>query len=206
MTTTPPPTEAGSGWATIVRRDPGAAKLLSAATSREQALLTTRGPERPSQRRPRGRHNHKTTREIEVSTKIRSAAAAASCLAVLLAAGTAAAHQPKHHSGSKVSAKVAHQLHAAKRATAKFRDVHVAENAGYEAASPCVAEPGLGGMGFHYAIAALEGDAKVDLRKPEVLVYAPTHKGGLRLVALEYLRKGCSSATRQGSSPSSTRG
>ncbi len=52
--------------------------------------------------------------------------------------------------------------------------------------SECVAVPGLGGMGFHYANFALV-DATISATEPEVLLYVPQPNGGLKLVAVEYL-------------------
>lgn len=73
-------------------------------------------------------------------------------------------------------------------ATAEFHDLAVANAAGWSVrASDCVAVPGVGGMGYHYVNPSLMTDGLVDEQLPEVLVYAPTEDGGLRLVAVEWL-------------------
>jgi hypothetical protein len=70
-------------------------------------------------------------------------------------------------------------------ATAQFQQVETAEAAGYVLASPCVAHPELGGMGYHYVNFGLV-DLELDPLQPEILVYAPLPNGKLKLVAVEY--------------------
>jgi hypothetical protein len=77
-------------------------------------------------------------------------------------------------------------LLAAKSATQPFRNVAAAVAAGYQQASPCVEDPNLGGMGYHYLNPTLL-DGRLQLNKPEILVYEPWENGRLRLVALEYM-------------------
>ena len=84
-------------------------------------------------------------------------------------------------------ASVNQQIAALRRATAKFHDFDAAMAAGYEARlSPCVAVPGLGGMGYHYGNPALI-DGVVSLLEPEVVMYEPQKNGKMRLVAVEYI-------------------
>jgi hypothetical protein len=85
-------------------------------------------------------------------------------------------------------------LAAARAATARFRSLRVARAAGYTvlvadtAGLTCIAEPGMGAMGYHHLNPKLL-DGSVSVRRPEILVYAHGPNGGLRLVALEYLVK-----------------
>ena len=85
-------------------------------------------------------------------------------------------------------------LAAARAATARFRSLRVARAAGYTvlvadtAGLTCIAEPGMGAMGFHHLNPKLL-DGSVSVKRPEILVYAHGPNGGLRLVALEYLVK-----------------
>lgn len=79
-------------------------------------------------------------------------------------------------------------------ATSAFHRVEAARHAGY-ALPPsgplheCISA--LDGsdqaMGYHWIESDLVGDATLDPRRPEVLVYEPTKSGRLRLVALEYV-------------------
>ena len=76
-------------------------------------------------------------------------------------------------------------LAAARRATAKYHDVSVAEADGYSSTPMCVEQPGLGGMGIHYLNFSLF-DGTVDPLTPEGLLYAPTDEG-LRLVGVVHV-------------------
>jgi hypothetical protein len=50
----------------------------------------------------------------------------------------------------------------------------------------CYAPKGEGAMGFHYVHKSYVLDRKVDITKPEVLLYAPKKGGGVRLTGVEY--------------------
>src|SRR5512138_694325 len=80
---------------------------------------------------------------------------------------------------------VSKQLAQVRRATAKYRDVNVALADGFIAAEHCVADPELGGMGFHYINPARAQDGKINLLEPELLLYGKT-KHGMKLLAVEY--------------------
>lgn len=72
------------------------------------------------------------------------------------------------------------------QATAKYQKVEMAMADGYEMASPCIAVPGLGGMGVHY-INFTYMDGELDPLRPEALVYEPMENGKMNLVAVEYI-------------------
>lgn len=71
-------------------------------------------------------------------------------------------------------------------ATAHFADVNVATAAGYKPLFGCVTGPDQGAMGVHYINLALYGDGKIDVTKPEALIYEPS-SGGMSLVGVEYI-------------------
>lgn len=71
-------------------------------------------------------------------------------------------------------------------ATARFHSTRQASKAGYAEASPCVAAPGLGGMGFHWVNDGLV-DPEFQPLRPEAVLYAPDRHGNLKLVAVEYI-------------------
>jgi hypothetical protein len=108
------------------------------------------------------------------------------CISVVLAAFVAVGAALA--SDGDRSGRVSVGLARATAATARFQDVNAALAAGYVKASECVAEPGLGGMGFHYLNPAYAADQIIDPAKPELLVYAPRPNGKLRLVAVEWFR------------------
>src|SRR3954464_12342546 len=83
-------------------------------------------------------------------------------------------------------------LRAAKKATKQYKDVTVAEHAGYgifrdKDQIACIDNPGVGGMGIHYVNNEYVGDTKLVVTKPEAVVYTPRRDGSLRLGALEYI-------------------
>jgi hypothetical protein len=72
-------------------------------------------------------------------------------------------------------------------ATARFHRSEVAEAAGYVNVNvgECVAHPELGAMGYHFLNFDLL-DLELDPLQPEILVYAPSPSGGLKLGAVEW--------------------
>ena len=66
-----------------------------------------------------------------------------------------------------------------RRATAKYHNVDRAIAAGYSPASPCI-----DGMGYHYLNRGLDGTTA---SAPNVLLYAPSGNGKLKLVGVEYV-------------------
>jgi hypothetical protein len=124
----------------------------------------------------------------------RSLALATIAAVVALAAlsQTASAHtgpQPsKAGRADQIPPDTREQLREVRRATRAFRDVDVAKAAGYAPAPECVDDPKYGGMGIHYANEKLIADGKLDITRPEILVYQPTADGGRRLGAVEYFQ------------------
>ena len=133
----------------------------------------------------------------------------ATTLALALSAGVPAAAAQTLASAAPVKKAAAAEpdLTAVRLATARFRDVRVAEAEGY------VRDPGnlcdtaemmgqpaaLGAMGIHYARPDLLGITKppaprvagtgthTDFRRPAILIYEPQADGSLELVAVENL-------------------
>ena len=70
--------------------------------------------------------------------------------------------------------------------TRGFRDFAEAPANGWVAQlSPCVESP-TGGMGYHYGNPALI-DGQLDALRPEILLYEPQRKGGVRFVGVEFI-------------------
>ena len=84
-------------------------------------------------------------------------------------------------SGAPASADpgVQSELAQVRRATAQYHNVDNALADGYFRASPCVP-----GMGYHYLNPALNGTTAL---APNVLLYAPSGNGNLKLVGVEYV-------------------
>ncbi len=81
---------------------------------------------------------------------------------------------------------VLRDLAQVRAATAQFQRSEAAGAAGYvNVNDECVAHPELGAMGFHFVNFGLV-DLELDALQPEILVYAPSPSGNLKLVAVEY--------------------
>ena len=72
-------------------------------------------------------------------------------------------------------------------ATARFRDVTVAESEDYVLKFGCVSGSDFGAMGVHFVNFDLVGDGTINIKYPELLVYEPAKNGHLNLVAADYL-------------------
>ena len=89
---------------------------------------------------------------------------------------------------ASVGGDVAAQLADVRRLTAPFHNFQRAANAGWFAQlSPCVADPEMGGMGYHFGNPEYLENGILDPLKPEVLLYEPMKNGRLRLVGVEYV-------------------
>lgn len=69
----------------------------------------------------------------------------------------------------------------------RFQDVATATDEGYSPI-PCASNAnGSGAMGIHYVNVAYVADDKIDLARPEAVMYEPMPDGSLALVAVEYI-------------------
>jgi len=74
-------------------------------------------------------------------------------------------------------------------ATEKFQEIESVKAAGYSLVPDldhCFDNPGVGAMGFHY-INTASLDTRLELLKPEAIVYAPDKNGNLEMAAVEYI-------------------
>ncbi|MEW2523289.1 hypothetical protein [Streptomyces sp. NPDC047071] len=104
--------------------------------------------------------------------------AAVSCLALSAAPARAAAPTPPPPPQQAAFAKVY-------AATAKYAYEPLAIKAGFARTDECVADPDLGGMGYHYVNPANFGS--VDPAKPAALLYEETADGKRKLIAVEWI-------------------
>ena len=74
-----------------------------------------------------------------------------------------------------------------REATARFRNVSVAEAADYHLLFGCVSGSDEGAMGLHYANTSFVFDDELDPTRPEIVIYEPTSDGRLRLVGADFL-------------------
>jgi hypothetical protein len=82
---------------------------------------------------------------------------------------------------------LASEVERIRDATAAFRDLDEAVAAGYpRAVSRCIERPPEGGMGYHHQNPALL-DARLEVERPEILVYEQTGTGEYELTGVEYV-------------------
>src|SRR5690606_1698650 len=129
--------------------------------------------------------------------KIASMLLAAACAAsvVVLPAEAAPAKGVQAEQGDRPNVRPSNRLKRLRRATANFEDPRVGERDGYIRSDTCWEFPytlprgePLGAMGYHYVNERLVNDPKIQLLRPEILVYVPDGKGGRELGAVEYFR------------------
>ena len=90
-------------------------------------------------------------------------------------------------SGDSLPPAVAQALEQARAATARFASLDSAVAAGYQRnGGRCLANEPLGTMGFHHANGALYDD-RLDVVRPEILVYERLPDGRYRLNGVEYI-------------------
>ena len=83
-------------------------------------------------------------------------------------------------------ASVRRDVETLRAATERYRDLAEAQRAGYPTTMPkCIADSTMGGMGHHFIDRNLFDD-KLEIARPEMLIYAPAGDGKLELVAVEY--------------------
>jgi hypothetical protein len=85
-----------------------------------------------------------------------------------------------------VTAQAAGLAQQVRQANARFGDVKTAIAEGY-APIPCASGVDGGAMGIHYVNALLIADEKIDLARPEAIMYEPGVDGTMTLVAVEYI-------------------
>ena len=78
-------------------------------------------------------------------------------------------------------------LRVVREATARYRDVAVAEADGYGLQFGCVTGPDVGAMGLHYVNFSLVGDGELDASRPEIVIYEPLPNGRLKLTGADFL-------------------
>lgn len=73
-------------------------------------------------------------------------------------------------------------------ATSQYLNINVPlhNGEGWVVGTPCVSGPDFGAMGVHLVVPG-RIDSKVELDKPEALIYEPQSDGAMRLVGVEYI-------------------
>ena len=102
-------------------------------------------------------------------------------LVLSLSTMSSASAHPHHDDDHHYS--VEEQLKISKKALKKYRDIDVALDEGFVGLVPGACVPN---MGIHLVKPSRADDAKLNIKKPEILVYEPKKDGSYKLVAAEW--------------------
>ena len=108
-------------------------------------------------------------------------------LAAMCVASTGAIAQEHNHGSSNGKGDANALVQAVRDATARFKDVEVAENEEYHLLFGCVSGPDVGAMGLHYVNLPLVMDGELDPAHPEIILYEPTPSGRLKITGADFL-------------------
>lgn len=78
------------------------------------------------------------------------------------------------------------QLSELRQLASRFENVEAAKAAGYAQFGECMSSS-QGAQGIHFSNQALIDDPRLDVMRPELLMYEPRTDGSLRLIGVEYL-------------------
>ena len=120
---------------------------------------------------------------VDVNKRKVGAVTAAGMLVLLNSSPVSVRAEEQHSHASNASALVA----VVKESTERFKDVALAEAAGYGLQFGCVSGPDWGAMGLHYVNFPLVLDGELDATRPEIVIYEPLPNGRLRLIGADYL-------------------
>jgi hypothetical protein len=78
-------------------------------------------------------------------------------------------------------------IQAVRDATEQFKHVEDAEDAGYALTFGCVSGGDFGAMGLHFVNFPLVFDGEIDAARPEIVLYEPLPRGGVKITGADYL-------------------
>lgn len=108
-------------------------------------------------------------------------------IAVALAMSLTAPLSAQHGAAKKPGQPGNAFVNAVREATARFKDVAVAEAEGYSLMFGCVSGPDWGAMGLHYVNMAFVMDNVLDPARPEIVIYEPLPNGKRKLIGADFL-------------------
>jgi hypothetical protein len=113
-------------------------------------------------------------------------------LALTGAGASRAAAQDAHahttaEMAQKQNAQTSAMLERVRLATARYKDVRIAESEGYTLQFGCVVGDYGSAMGLHYVNGDLVNKGVLDLEHPQIIIYEPTPSGELKLTGVDYL-------------------
>jgi hypothetical protein len=112
-------------------------------------------------------------------------------LVIMSVAITGALAQDSHSHSQKQTkdqqAKASVLVQTVRQATARFKDVSVAQGEGYALQFGCVSGDSEGAMGLHFVNGALVGSGVIDATKPQIVIYEAQPDGSLKLIGADFL-------------------
>lgn len=101
--------------------------------------------------------------------------------------GACSSPSDDEHGNSRLTTEQRQAIEQVKSATRQFQNIEIAKNAGYTAQYPegC-AVSAEGAQAYHYLNPELV-DAKVELLKPELVMYEPQANGSMQLIGVDYV-------------------
>ncbi|MBZ5657263.1 MAG: hypothetical protein LAO56_18505 [Acidobacteriia bacterium] len=109
-------------------------------------------------------------------------------LRALAQEGHSHAAKPQPHKLTQAqSSEASALLKIVRESTQRFKDVSVAEAEGYALQFGCVSGESAGAMGLHFINGDLVNKGVLDATQPQIVIYEPTPRGGLRLIGADYL-------------------
>ena len=102
-------------------------------------------------------------------------------------ADSEAAPAASHHEASTERQPTSDLVRIVREATERFHDVEVAKKEGYGLLFGCVTGDEHGAMGLHFVNLGLVGDAELDPKRPEIVIYEPRSNGSVRLIGADFL-------------------
>jgi hypothetical protein len=78
-------------------------------------------------------------------------------------------------------------LKIVRQSTEKYKDVAVAQAAGYTLQFGCVTGDDSGAMGLHYVNGDILNSGVLDPTRPQIVIYEPLPDGSLKLIGVDYL-------------------
>jgi hypothetical protein len=96
-------------------------------------------------------------------------------------------HAASHEQSAADLARAGALVQVVRSATAQFKDVAVAEMAGYQLMFGCVSGDDSGAMGLHYVNGSILNSGIIDATRPQIVIYEPQPNGSLKLIGADYL-------------------
>ena len=121
------------------------------------------------------------------ATYLQLSTAALFIAAICVCASPALAQDGHSHTAQQNNSQAQTLVNVVREATEQFKDVAVAQAAGYQLQFGCVTGPDSGAMGLHYVNGALVSSGIIDARHPQIVIYEPTPDGKLKLIGADFL-------------------